>query len=135
MVTLRTSTKWKDDFRREMYCNDDEYFKFIQDDIVRAYYFGFFLQDTCKELEYDGFKTSPVEEQVVPLRWDVRRHKYQIQFWKKKYIELNGDRVILTDLDAYILNKIVIDSYDDLLKIATLLGRDSYLTIATQKSE
>lgn len=134
MISLEKSNSWKEQFAKELYCNNATYDDFIEDDIIRAYYFGFFIETVCKELESDGFKTSPVNEQLLPLRWNVRRHKYQIQFWKRKYVELHGDMVIPLDLDMYILNMLIVDDYDELLKIASLLGRDSYVLI-TENSE
>lgn len=129
MISLKISEDWKKRFVQEMYANDDCYDAFVKDDIVRAYYFGFFIQDVCEEMQADGFKTGEPDEQLTPMKWAVRRYKTQLVFWKKKYIDTYGE------MDAYILNKIVVDSDDDLLRIATCLGRDSYVTVRKAQEE
>lgn len=40
--------------------------------------------------------------------------------------------VVPSEMDTFILNKIVVESDDDLLRIATCLGRDSYLLVSKQ---
>lgn len=86
-------------------------------------------------MQADGFKTGEPDEQLTPMKWAVRRYKTQLVFWKKKYIDTYGEMVILSEMDAYILNKIVVDSDDDLLRIATCLGRDSYVTVRKAQEE
>lgn len=135
MISLKISEDWKKRFVQEMYANDKYYDEFIDDDIVRAYYFGFFIQDVCEEMQSDGFKTGEPDEQLTPMKWAVRRYKPQLVFWKKKYVDTYGEMVILSEMDAYILNKIVVDSDDDLLRIATCLGRDSYVTVRKAQEE
>lgn len=58
MISLKISEDWKKRFVQEMYANDKYYDEFIDDDIVRAYYFGFFIEEVCKEMEADGFKAG-----------------------------------------------------------------------------
>lgn len=132
MISLKISEDWKKRFVQEMYANDKYYDEFIDDDIVRAYYFGFFIQDVCEEMQSDGFKTGEPDEQLTPMKWAVRRYKPQLVFWKKKYVELKGRMVVPSEMDTFILNKIVVESDDDLLRIATCLGRDSYLLVSKQ---
>lgn len=91
MISLKISEDWKKRFVQEMYANDDCYDAFVKDDIVRAYYFGFFIQDVCEEMQADGFKTGEPDEQLTPMKWAVRRYKTQLVFWKKKYIDTYGE--------------------------------------------
>lgn len=86
-------------------------------------------------MEADGFKAGNPDEQLTPIKWNVRRYKPQLVFWKQKYVDTYGEMVILSEMDAYILNKIVVDSDDDLLRIATCLGRDSYITVRKAQEE
>ena len=132
MISLKISEDWKKRFVQEMYANDKYYDEFIDDDIVRAYYFGFFIQDVCEEMQSDGFKTGEPDEQLTLIKWNVRRYKPQLVFWKQKFVELKGRMVVLSEMDTFILNKIVVESDDDLLRIATCLGRDSYLLVSKQ---
>lgn len=132
MISLKISEDWKKRFVQEMYANDKCYDEFIDDDIVRAYYFGFFIQDVCEEMQSDGFKTGEPDEQLTPMKRAVRRYKPQLVFWKQKFVELKGRMIVPSEMDTFILNKIVVESDDDLLRIATCLGRDSYLLVSKQ---
>lgn len=132
MITLEKSDKWRQRFMEEMYANDDYYEGFIKGDVARAYYFGFFIEEVCKEMEADGFMAGNPDEQLTPIKWNVRRYKPQLVFWKQKFVELKGRMVVPSEMDTFILNKIVVESDDDLLRIATCLGRDSYLLVSKQ---
>lgn len=135
MITLDKEDTWKQRFVEEMYANNDYYDEFIKGDIARAYYFGFFIELVCKEMEEDGFKASNPDEQLTPIKWSIRRYKPQLMFWKQKFVDINGWRVNPMEMNTYILNKLVVESDDDLLRIASCLGRDAYILISKSQEK
>lgn len=74
---------------------------------------------------------------MAPIKWNIRRYKSQIEFWRQKYLQIHGNTVLLTDLNAYILDKIVLidNEESDLLKIAVILGREAYLLLQKNENE
>lgn len=120
-MLLKVSEEFKVKFAEEMYANDKSYPDFVDGDIVRAYYFGYLLPAVCKDLEEDGFKITSPEEQVMGIKWNIRKHRPQMNFWNTDYLKKHGSSVNLVNLDSYILEKMVVD-HSDLLEIATVLG-------------
>ena len=126
MISLKVTQEYIQNLSNEMYCNDDFWEDLIGDDVVKAYYFGFLLGAVCEEMKSDGFTIPDAHEQVLPLKWSVRKYKRQILFWQEKYCSQAGRDIIMDEMNSFILNKLVVEYYEDLLKIATVLGQNAY---------
>lgn len=136
-MLLNVTVDYKDKLLQEMYANDLELFTFINGDVIKAYYFGFLIGLVCEQFKEDGFGDINPDKELAPIKWNIRRYKSQIEFWRQKYLQIHGNTVLLTNLNAYILDKIVLidNEESDLLKIAIILGREAYLLLQKNENE
>lgn len=133
-MLLTVSQEYMDALFWEIYCNDQYWQDFIQDDVVRAYYFGFLLQPVCDELTNDGFIVASATEQTLSIKWEVRKYKRQLNFWLNKFLNIKREATA-SEINSYVLNNMVVEYEEDLLKIATVLGVSTYLRLNPLKDE
>lgn len=92
--------------------------EFIQRDLSRAFAFGY-----C-HLDWIGEKMwfpVPIRKALRHLSDGLEDFNPQIKWLNDKYGAI-GKRVKIKDYANYILENIICDNYDDLIKIAILLG-------------
>ena len=135
-MLLNVTVDYKDALFKEMYATDLDWFTFINNDVVRACYFGYLFGYLCNVFKEEKLANMDPDEELKPIKWSIRKYKVQILFWNDKYLKEHSE-VTFTEVNSYILEKIVTESTLDLLGIAAILGRQAYLQVskALQKDE
>ena len=135
-MLLNVTVDYTDALFKEMYATDLDWLTFINNDVVRAYYFGYLFGYLCNVFKEEKLANMDPDEELKPIKWSIRKYKVQILFWNDKYLKEHSE-VTLTEVNSYILEKIVTESTLDLLGIAAILGRQAYLQVskALQKDE
>ena len=132
MISLEVTDKYKDDLLSEMYANEKCIDEFLDNDVVKAYYFGYLLDVVYEEFSLDGFKLQPASEKVAEIYWRIRKYKPQLDFWIDKYIKNHCSYV---ELNSYVLNKVVVEFEQDLIDIAIVIGYKTALSVQKMAKE
>lgn len=133
-MLLDVTVDYKADLFQEMYASDLDWFTFINNDAVRAYYFGYLLGYLCDLFREEKLSNIDPDEELKPVKWGIRKYKAQVLFWNDKYLKEHSN-VTLTEVNSYILEKIVTENNIDLLGIATYLGRQAFLKVSKALQE
>lgn len=125
MIDLDVNPLYIEDLFDDVCDNVSEHlYAFIGNDPVKAFHFAMNIKDWAPKL----------------AKWQVRlysrelRHAYegikdlypQIKFWENKYMELfEGEDVTIIHFPTYILNNLITDNDEDLIKVAIILGANA----------
>lgn len=87
-------------------------YTFINDDIKRAFYLGYFIN------EWDLWIPFKVRKELRHLHEDIIKYNPQLEWLNSKCLDTDS----MLDYVKYILDNIIIESHRDLTKVAISLG-------------
>lgn len=119
MINLKVNNKYFGDLHDDIFCNYTEHlYKFLNEDPVKAFYFGSFINKWFKELDQD--RQMLYSKELRHSDDDLEKYKAQIEFWSKKYS--NDEEIDLIDFSEYLLNNMFWDKKSDIINMALFLG-------------
>ena len=136
MINLKFNEIYLLDLREDILLNVVPMYDFLSYDIEKAFWFGYLIHDTFKELkELQPFLYSKPLRHIAE---EISSYEKQIEFWDAKRGEFNPEEDPLQEvlsLYEYILNNLFYDNKDDIIKIAIKFGQNLKNVIKEKENE
>lgn len=136
MINLKFNEIYLLDLREDILLNVVPMYDFLSYDIEKAFWFGYLIHDTFKELkELQPFLYSKPLRHIAE---EISSYEKQIEFWDAKRGEFNLEEDPLQEvlsLYEYILNNLFYDNKDDIIKIAIKFGQNLKNVIKEKENE
>lgn len=119
MIDLKVDNKYLGDLHDDIFCNYTEHlYKFLNNDPVKAFYFGSLIKKWFKDLDQD--RQMLYSKELRHCDDDLEKYKEQILFWSNKYSD--SEEIDLVDFSEYLLNNMFWDKESDIINMALFLG-------------
>lgn len=119
MIDLKVDNKYLGDLHDDVFCNYTEHlYKFLNNDPVKAFYFGSLIKKWFKDLDQD--RQMLYSKELRHCDDDLEKYKEQILFWSNKYSD--SEEIDLVDFSEYLLNNMFWDKESDIINMALFLG-------------
>lgn len=119
MISLKIDHNYIPDLHDDVFCNYDEHlYKFLNNDPVRAFYFGSCIKKWFKEL--DQSRQMLYSKELRHCTDNLSNYKNQIEFWNKKFS--NEEEIDIIEFSEYLLNNMFWNKESDIIDMALFLG-------------
>lgn len=119
MIDLKVDNKYLGDLHDDVFCNYTEHlYKFLNNDPVKAFYFGSLIKKWFKDLDQD--RQMLYSKELRHCDDDLEKYKEQTLFWSNKYSD--SEEIDLVDFSEYLLNNMFWDKESDIINMALFLG-------------